>query len=302
MSETTGFINFEVANETFQTWYKVVGDLKAGVRPLVTLHGGPGMSHVYMISHSELFVTHGIPVVFYDQLGIGASTHLPDKPKEFWTVELFMDELDNVLDKLGIADDYDLLGHSWGGMLAADYASTRHPSGLHRLIISSAPPATSLWEQSMHQLLQGFPKEFREMLHKHEREGTTSDREYQDGMQVFYNKHTCTNKPWPQELTDSFAAMDEDPTVYQTMCALGPSEFHTIGSLKTWSTLDRLHTINRPTLLTNGIAEGAQDFCVMPFFEKIPRVKWVRFAETHIPFFEDKERYFNVLGEFLTVE
>ncbi|KAH7911485.1 proline-specific peptidase [Hygrophoropsis aurantiaca] len=300
MDESTGFIDFSYAGETYQTWYKVVGNLKSGIRPLVTLHGGPGMSHVYMISHTELFVKHGIPVVFYDQLGIGASTHLPNKSPDFWTVGLFMDELDNVLDNLGIAGDFDLLGHSWGGMLAADYASSRHPPGLHRLVISSAPPSISLWEQSMHQLLEGFPEDFREMLHKHERQGTTSDKEYQDGMQVFYARHTCTTKPWPQELIDSFATMEEDPTVYQTM--IGPSEFYTIGTLRTWTTVDRLHTINRPTLLTNGVAEGAQDFCVMPFFEKIPRIKWVKFAESHIPFFEDKERYFQVLVDFLTAE
>ncbi|KAF9232921.1 proline-specific peptidase [Melanogaster broomeanus] len=258
MLETTGTLDFQVGNETYQTWYKVVGDLKSGIRPLVTLHGGPGMSHVYMISHTEIYTTHGIPVVFYDQLGIGASTHLPAKPAEFWTVALFMDELDNLLAKLGIAGDFDLLGHSWGGMLAADYASTRHPRGLRRL---------------------------------HEREGTTASQEYQDGLQVFYNKHTCQVIPWPEELVASFKTMEDDPTVYTTM--LGTSEFNSTGTLKTWSTIDRLHTITCPTLVANGAEEGAQDFVVAPFIERIPKV------ESHCPFWEDKEYYFQTLGEFL---
>jgi len=56
-----------------------------------------------------------IPIVFYDQLGNGESSHCPGVPKEFWTPELFMDELDNLLQSLGIYDDFDLIGHSWGG-------------------------------------------------------------------------------------------------------------------------------------------------------------------------------------------
>ncbi|KAH0831333.1 hypothetical protein J3R83DRAFT_13984 [Lanmaoa asiatica] len=95
MIETTSTVDFKVGDETYQTWYKVVGDLTSGVTPLVLLHGGPGMSHHYMISHTEIYTTHGIPIIFYDQIGIGSSTHLPHKPKEFWTVELFMNELDN---------------------------------------------------------------------------------------------------------------------------------------------------------------------------------------------------------------
>ena len=56
-----------------------------------------------------------IPVVFYDQIGNGESSHIKNKPDTFWRAELFMDELDNLLKKLGIYDDFELLGHSWGG-------------------------------------------------------------------------------------------------------------------------------------------------------------------------------------------
>ena len=74
--------------------------------------------------------THSIPVIMYDQLGIGKSTHLPEKngDGEFWTVSLFLAELDNLLQHLGIQDDYDLLGQSWGGMLGACHA-IKQPKG-----------------------------------------------------------------------------------------------------------------------------------------------------------------------------
>lgn len=58
---------------------------------------------------------HSIPIVFYDQIGNGESTHIKDKPADFWNPELFMDELDNLLKHLGIYENFDLLGHSWGG-------------------------------------------------------------------------------------------------------------------------------------------------------------------------------------------
>ena len=68
------------------------------------------------------------PVVHYDQIGNGRSTHLPDKPAGFWTPGLFLDELANLLDRLGIAGDYHLFGQSWGGMLGRR-ARRRRPAG-----------------------------------------------------------------------------------------------------------------------------------------------------------------------------
>ena len=76
--------------------------------------GGPGVNHSYLLILSDLTKAHGIPLVLYDQLGNGLSTHLPEKMGDvgFWTEGLFLDELDNLLKHLGIQDDYDLLGHS----------------------------------------------------------------------------------------------------------------------------------------------------------------------------------------------
>src|SRR6185503_15354017 len=85
----------------------------------------------------------GRPVVHYDQLGIGNSTHLPDRGADFWTVQLFLDELDNLLTALGLTA-YHLLGQSWGGMLAAEHA-VRRPDGLRSLVIANSPASMQLW-------------------------------------------------------------------------------------------------------------------------------------------------------------
>jgi pimeloyl-ACP methyl ester carboxylesterase len=81
---------------------------------LVALHGGPGVNHGYLLILSDLTQTYSIPLVVYDQIGTGYSTHLPEKRGDtsFWTEELFLAELNNLLTYLRIKDDYDLLGHS----------------------------------------------------------------------------------------------------------------------------------------------------------------------------------------------
>ncbi|KAJ7260618.1 proline-specific peptidase, partial [Mycena rebaudengoi] len=296
----TGQIDYVVGGKTFQTGFKVFGDLKSGRRPLLTLHGGPGIPHLYILPIAELATSRGIPIVFYDQIGCGMSTHLPHKPQEFWTVELFMAELDNVLAHFSIADDFDLFGHSWGGMLASNYVISRNPTGLKRLILSDAPASMELWSVGTNTLLDQFPDDFSAMLKRHELAGTTESEEYQLGIQQFNEKHLCTVKPWPNELVQAFEALEADPTVYATM--IGPSEFNITGTMKAWTVVDDLHKISMPTLLINGRYDDAQDVGVVPFFDKIASVKWIQFAESsHMPFFEENTRYMQVVGMTFTL-
>ena len=83
-----------------------------------------------------------IPIIFYDQLGGGRSTHRPDAPKDFWTPELFMDELDNLLKHLHVQDDFDLLGHSWGGKIRMRKVPSRVLTTGHRYVRSSVRSIT----------------------------------------------------------------------------------------------------------------------------------------------------------------
>ncbi len=125
-----------------ETWYRITGDLSRGVTPLVVAHGGPGATHEYLLSLTAM--ARDRPVIHYDQLGCGNSTHLQDADPSYWTVDLFLAELDNLLEELGIADGYHLLGQSWGGMLSAEHA-VRRPAGLKRLVISNSPASMPLW-------------------------------------------------------------------------------------------------------------------------------------------------------------
>ncbi|EED80167.1 predicted protein [Postia placenta Mad-698-R] len=290
MSVTTGNVDYVVGSETFQTWYKVVGDLKCGARPLVALHGGPGIAHHYMLPHAELWASHGIPVVLYDQIGIGESSHLRGKPKEFFTVELFVEELENLLQKLDIIDNFDVVGHSWGGILATSWVCSRHPLGLKRMVLVGTPAAMHLWEMGARSLVDELPEDVRETVKKSEREGNTDSDEYKNVMGVFYVNFVCKVQPRPEDLRKAKEAQVADMTVHTAMC--GTTSFYDLmGNLKTWS----------PTLILNGVDDEAGDICVSPLFWKIPKAKWVKFAHSsHMPFFEEKEKYLEVVAQFLT--
>lgn len=280
----------------YRTWYRITGDLGAGGTPLVALHGGPGCSHDYLLRLTALADT-GRAVVHYDQLGNGRSTHLPDAPADFWTPQLFVDELANLLAALGIADNYTVLGQSWGGMLAAEHAVLR-PAGLRGMVIADSPASMDLWVSAANELRADLPADVERVLREHEAAGTTDSEEYQRTMMVFYDRHVCRVRPMPEEVAATFAAMDADPTVYRTMN--GPSEFHVVGNLKGWSIVDRLDAVNVPTLLVSGRYDEATTECVLPFFERIPDVRWAVFRESsHMPHVEEPERFDAVVAGFL---
>jgi pimeloyl-ACP methyl ester carboxylesterase len=104
------------------------------------LHGGPGACHEYLLPLTDLSSSR--PLIFYDQIGNGKSTHLPDKAGDeaFWSVTLFQNELNNLISHLGLKDrPIDVFGHSWGGMLAAVWAATPSSSAnLRRLVIANS--------------------------------------------------------------------------------------------------------------------------------------------------------------------
>ncbi|WP_433335393.1 proline iminopeptidase-family hydrolase [Spirillospora sp. CA-294931] len=279
-----------------QTWYRVTGDLSSGRPPVVALHGGPGATHDYLLNLCAL-TEAGWPVVHYDQLGNGGSTHLPERGADFWTVELFLDELDNLLRRLRIADGYVLLGHSWGGMLGAVHAA-RRPAGLRGLVIANSPASMPLWLQEMETLRADLPPDVQATLRRHEAAGTFETQEYFEAMRAFYDRHVCRVVPWPRDFMATFMEISNDPTVYLTMN--GPTEFHVIGTLRDWSIQDRLAAIEVPVLLVSGRHDEATPATVRPFQDAIADVRWEIFEESsHLPHLEEPERFTQVVAGFL---
>jgi L-proline amide hydrolase len=297
MTGTEGYAPFE----GHQTWYRVVGDLAAaragkGPAPLVTLHGGPGATHDYLLAMTDL-ADGGRAVVFYDQTGNGRSTHFPGRGAEYYTVDLFVRELASLIDHLGIAARYHVLGQSWGGMLAQEHAITR-PPGLRSVVLSNTAASFGAFAVEANALRADLPPDVEATLRKHEEAGTTSDPEYAKACEVFYHRHVCRLDTWPPEVVRSFGAIDADPTVYHT--TNGPSEFHVIGSFKDWSALDRLHLISVPTLVISGRYDEATPRLQQDLVAGIAGAEQVILPQSsHLAFWEERPAYMAAVGAFL---
>lgn len=216
---TEGIAPFPVEglSEPCQTWYKVVGDLRTSAVPLIVLHGGPGACHDYLLPLTDL--APEIPLVFYDQIGNGRSTHLPEKngDEQFWSVDLFKKELDNLLQHLGLQGrPVDIYGHSWGGMLAAEWAAAQPgPSNLRRLVLSNSLASVELFLGGLITLKKQLPQDVQEVLDRAEETHDFESPEYEAAVEVFYKRHLSLARPWPapevQAALDWFA---KDPTTY----------------------------------------------------------------------------------------
>ncbi|HZP71961.1 MAG TPA: proline iminopeptidase-family hydrolase [Gaiellaceae bacterium] len=293
MSEREGSLTWR----GHETWYRVVGDLDASaLTPVVICHGGPGAGHDYCEPIADLHRS-GRPCVLYDQLGCGRSELLPDAPSDFWTPELFKDELVELTLHLGIAECYAVVGQSWGGMLALEHA-LEHPPGLRAIVVADSPASMTLWVSEANRLRADLPADVQATLLRHEEAGTTDHLEYQAAMAVFYERHVCRLSPMPECVIRTFDQIARNPTVYNAMN--GPSEFHVIGSLKDWDITDRLHEIDVPTLLVSGRYDEATPLIVGQIHERIRGSQWVLFEDSsHMPHVEEPETFLDTVDAFL---
>ena len=282
----------------YRTWYRITGTLDGQKLPLVVAHGGPGCTHDYVDSFKGITELDGRAVIHYDQLGNGHSTRLPDKGPEFWTPALFLEELDALLAHLGIADRYAFLGQSWGGMLGAEHA-VRQPQGLKALVIANSPANMHTWVAEANRLRAELPQDVQDTLLAHEEAGTIIDPAYIAASRVFYDRHVCRVVPWPPEVARTFAAMDEDNTVYRHMN--GPTEFHVIGTMKDWTIEDRLSRITAPTLVISGRHDEATPLVVKPYVDEVTGSEWVVFEDSsHMPHVEEKALCLSTVSAFLS--
>ncbi len=291
MTDTLPHTEGTIPFKGHSTWYQVVGEGEEdGKLPLLLLHGGPGGAHDYMESMGALAAT-GRRVIFYDQLGCGRSP-VPSDPDR-WTVELFVEEVDVVREALGL-DRLHILGQSWGGMLGMEYALTQ-PTGVDSLILCDSPASMIQWVSEANRLRAELPPEVQATLLRHEQAGTTDDPEYEEACKVFYDRHVC-RVPWSDSVARSFAQMPNE--VYMTMN--GPSEFHCIGTLKTWDITGRLGEITLPTLIISGAYDEATPLISRTINEAIPGSEWVLFENSsHMPHEEEPERFHEVVSGWL---
>ena len=297
MNSTTNAVEGRARFGAYETWYRVTGDLNSGKAPNFLLHGGPGAAHDYIDSY-KLLAKDGRAVIHYDQLGCGNSTLLPDKGGDFWTPQVFVDELNNLIDHLGQRRGFHVLGQSWGGMLAAEYG-VRTPAGLKSLTIANSPASMATWSREAMRQRREMPQDIQDALNRHEAAETYSDPEYQAATLWVYQRHVCRVVPFPPEVTATFDQIARNPTVYNVMN--GPNEFFVVGTLKNWDITPDLHKISVPTLIISGRHDEATPTCVQPYKDNIKGSRWVIFEHSsHMPHVEEQALCMATVGAFLT--
>lgn len=241
MGDRDGTVSFKIKgiDDPCHTYFKIVGDLSSDSPRLVVLHGGPGTGHEYLLTFGRLWQQFGIPVIFYDQIGCGASSHLPKTKgdESLWQESLFIAELDNLLDTLSLRDGpgYHILGHSWGGRIAAAFGSTQ-PRGLQRLIIASGISSTQSYLEGLQLIRKQLPPDVRLAIDEEEKKGNFESARFKDAMGFYFREYFCRAESFPpKELLPAFKNMSEDKTARETMsvaaltfiCLLCPINYYT---------------------------------------------------------------------------
>jgi proline-specific peptidase len=274
-----------------QVWYRINGSrhFAEGKAPLLVIHGGPGFSHHYLLALTALADER--PVIFYDQLDSGNSER-PGDPAN-WTVERFVTEVDDVRVALGL-DRLIVLGSSWGGTVASEYAMTQ-PAGLLGLILASPLISAPRWIADNTAYRRELPPDIQMVLDENEAAGTIDSQEYQDAVMVFYKRHLCRLDPWPQELLTAFDLANLD--LYVTMW--GNTEFNATGTLKDYDGSGRLGRIQAPTLFTCGQYDEATPAACRDFAAMVPnaRVEVIPNA-SHLAFVEQPKAYMATVRAF----
>ena len=278
------------------TWYRVVGDLKSKKTPAVVLHGGPGAPHNYVLGIVHLLAMTGRPVIVYDQIGSGLSTHIKDKPQEFWTVDLFKEELNLILKELKVSKKYILVGQSWGGILSFAHAVDK-PKGLKGLIIANSLASVPKWLPEIERLVTELPAVHRKAVHKGIKEKNYTAPEFQAANDYFTTQH-LVRVPMTTDVTDAFGQLAENGVVYEAMW--GPVEFAPIGSLRTWDVEDQLKNIKVPTLLINGKYDEVTPKTQKRLVKKIKDAEWVCLPfSSHLSWVEEPAAWIDAVDSFL---
>jgi proline iminopeptidase len=271
-------------------YYRSFGVPRRGT--VLTLHGGPGATHDYLLPLADLSAS-GYRVVFYDQLGCGRS-EVPGS-KVLFTVERYTEEVDAIRRALGLGRVH-LIGSSWGGLLALSVARS-YPSALRSLVTIGGLADVPFAEGEMGRLRRRLPAWAQRALAHFDASGRSDDPAYVRACDLFYHRHLCRLDPWPAELTHSLQLTARRP-VYPTMN--GPNEFTITGTIRYWDMSRDLAKIRVPTLVTGGRFDEVTPAVARQIHRGIPGSESVTFARSsHTPFWEERERFMRVVGDFL---
>jgi len=187
-------------DEGYRVWTKRIGNSPTKV---LLLHGGPAATHEYLECFESFFPQAGIEFYHYDQLG----SYYSDQPEDLdlWTIARFVEEVEQVRKALGLnRDNFYLLGSSWGGMLAMEYA-LKYQDNLKGLIVCNMTADFGKYAAYNAQLRAQLPSDVLETLERYESRGEYHDPDYQELVFAeYYNRHICRLPEWPDPVLRAF--------------------------------------------------------------------------------------------------
>jgi len=227
----------------FKVWTKRFGN-NPRIKVLL-LHGGPAMTHEYMECFESFFPKEGFEFYEYDQLG----SYYSDQPKDssLWTTERFVEEVEQVRKAIGAdSGNFYLLGNSWGGILAMEYA-LKYQQHLKGLLVANMVASAPEYGKYADEVLakQMDPKVLAEIRAMEAKGDFVNPRYMELLIPNFYKEHLCRLQEWPDGFNRSLKHVNGE--IYTMM--QGPSEFGIAGRLATWDIKNRLKEIKVPTLM-----------------------------------------------------
>jgi proline iminopeptidase len=279
----------------FHVWTKRFGNNPTA--KLLFLHGGPAATHEYFEASDSYLPAAGIEYYYYDQLGSFYSDQ-PDDP-DLWQLDRFVDEVEQVRIALGLdAGNFFLLGHSWGGILATEYA-LKYQHNLKGLVISNmmmSIPAYNEYARSV--LMPAMDQEVLAEIKGLEGSGETETPRYMELLSDHYLKHVLRlpADEWPDPVNRAFARINR--SIYVPM--QGPSELGASGLLENWDRTNDLESINVPTLVIGATYDTMDPAHMEMVAGRIPHGRFLLCRNgSHMAMYDDQVTYFRGLIDFI---
>lgn len=288
-------IPIETPAGRFRVWTKRFG-YNPSIKVLL-LHGGPAMTHEYLECFESFFPNKGIEFYEYDQLG----SYYSDQPKDssLWTVDRFVDEVEQVRKALGLTkENFFLLGNSWGGMLAMEYA-LRYQDNLKGLVVCDMQASMPRYEQYNLVLRRQMRRSLKDSLEAYEARGLYNDPVYTNLVyHEYYAQHLCRFPwgQWPEPVMRSLRHVNSQ--IYIMM--QGPSEFKVGGRLLHWDRWNDLKKIRVPTLMVGARYDTMDPDDMKRQSEMVQHGRYLFCPEgSHLCMWDDQAHFFPGVIAFL---
>ena len=291
-------IPIQTVKGTFNVWTKRIGNNPK--TKVLLLHGGPGATHEYFECFDSFFPQEGFEYYYYDQLGSAYSDNPNDS--SLWNIDRFVEEVETVRKALKMdSSNFILLGHSWGGILATEYA-LKYQRNVKGLVISNMVPSVPEYNAYANNVLAPkLPKDILAKIRSYEAKGDYTNPTYlQLIADNYYPEHVLRMPPatWPDPVKRAFAKINY-PLYLQMQ---GPSEFGIVGnaSLKNWNRKPDLNKIKVPVLSIGGEFDTMDPKAMEEIAKLVQNGQYLYCSKgSHMSMYDDQQTYFTGLIKFI---